>query len=82
MLSAFVLWLRHPRTANRDEMWTARHAELLSRAWNRLVSAARRLSGYEVELVGRELSVDPTRPLWYWPGTPDPADSFALVHLL
>ena len=82
MLVAFALWLRHPRRAADDEQWTQRHASLLGRALDQLMSAARRLFGYEVELVGRELRVEHQHPLVVLARHAGPGDSFTLVHLL
>ncbi len=82
MMTAFALWVRHPRTANTDEVWTARHAELLGRALEQLMAAAHRLFGYEVDLVGRELRLEHDRPVVVLARHAGPGDSFTLVRLL
>lgn len=82
MVLAFGLWLRHPLREDRDAAWTERHAEMLGRALDQLISAARRLVGYEVDLVGRELRIDHRHPLVVLARHAGPGDSFTLVHLL
>jgi 1-acyl-sn-glycerol-3-phosphate acyltransferase len=82
MLVAFALWVRQPRATSRDERWTRRHTDLLGQALDQLMSAARKLFGYEVELVGRQLRIEPRRPLVVLARHAGPGDSFSLVHLL
>jgi 1-acyl-sn-glycerol-3-phosphate acyltransferase len=82
LLAAFAMWLRQPRKASHGPEWTSRHAELLGRALDRLMSAARRLFGYEVDLVGRELRIEYGRPLVVLARHAGPGDSFTLVHVL
>ncbi|MEO6886169.1 MAG: 1-acyl-sn-glycerol-3-phosphate acyltransferase [Jatrophihabitantaceae bacterium] len=82
MLVALAFWLRHPRRAGQDAAWTKRHAELLGRALDQLMSAAGRLFGYAVDLVGRELRIEHQHPLVVLARHAGPGDSFTLVHLL
>jgi 1-acyl-sn-glycerol-3-phosphate acyltransferase len=82
VFAAGWLWLRHPRRATRDADWTRRHAQLLGRALDQLMAAARRLFGYEVVLIGRELRIEQQHPLVVLARHAGPGDSFTLVHLL
>ena len=82
MMVAFGLWLRHPRRAGHGQAWTARHAQLLGRALDQLMSAARGLFGYEVELIGKELRIEHEHPVVVLARHAGPGDSFTLVHLL
>ena len=82
MLVAFGWWLRYPRAGQHDAAWTRRHAELLGRALDQLMAAARRLFGYEVALVGKELRIEHHHPLVVLARHAGPGDSFTLVHVL
>ena len=79
-----ALWLRFPRRAGRDPArWTKAHRQLLSRALTVLVTAARPLLGFSVEVQeppDRDLIAG--RPLLVLARHGGPGDSFALVQLL
>ncbi|HEY2043061.1 MAG TPA: 1-acyl-sn-glycerol-3-phosphate acyltransferase [Jatrophihabitans sp.] len=82
VLRSFGFWLRHPSPRRDLRQWREWHAALLGRALARLMSASRRLCGYQVELVGRPVVLDPSRPLIVLARHAGPGDSFTLVHLL
>jgi len=77
------LWLRNPLPGRRDEVrWRQRHARLLGWALGTLMVTARRLFGYQVEVIGREPDLHTDRPLVVLARHAGPGDSFTLVHLL
>jgi 1-acyl-sn-glycerol-3-phosphate acyltransferase len=82
MLDSLWYWLRSPGRRRDVRAWRAQHSELLGRALSRLIRVARTLVGYQVELVGRDLHLDPVNPLVVLARHAGPGDSFTLVHLL
>ncbi|HEU5268389.1 MAG TPA: 1-acyl-sn-glycerol-3-phosphate acyltransferase [Jatrophihabitans sp.] len=82
MLSGGWYWLRSPRRHRDVAAWHARHSALLGRALSTLMSVAGTLFGYRVELVGRDLMLDPVDPLVVLARHAGPGDSFTLVHML
>jgi len=75
-------WLRNPGWRRDVRTWRAQHSALLGRALTRLISLARTLFGYRVELVGQDLRIDPHNALVVLARHAGPGDSFTLVHLL
>jgi 1-acyl-sn-glycerol-3-phosphate acyltransferase len=82
LLAAFGLWLRFPSRRRDETTWRSAHSRLLQRALGRLLVAGRRLFRYDVELVGRPIVTDASRPLIALARHAGPGDSFTLVHLL
>jgi len=82
MLAACWYWLRSPGRHRDLAVWHAQHSALLGRALSRLMSVAGTLFGYRVELIGRDLMLDPVNPLVMLARHAGPGDSFTLVHLL
>jgi 1-acyl-sn-glycerol-3-phosphate acyltransferase len=82
MLGGARLWLRHPIHHRDEQKWRAQHTALLARALTRLMAAAHRLVGYDVQFVGSEPHTQPDRPLIVLARHAGPGDSFTLVHLL
>lgn len=75
-------WLRSPRGHRDQRRWLAQHSELLGWALSRLIGVARRLFGYQTELVGRDLHIAADNALVVLARHAGPGDSFTLVHLL
>ena len=84
LICCALLWLRYPLPHRRDQArWSAAHQALLRRALALLISAARPLFGFRVELLEppdghRAIG----RPLLVLARHGGPGDSFALVELL
>lgn len=78
------LWLRYPLTGRRDDVrWSALHVHLLGRALSLVVTGARKLLGFQVEVQeppDSHLIIG--RPLLLLARHGGPGDSFALVELL
>jgi 1-acyl-sn-glycerol-3-phosphate acyltransferase len=84
VISCAALWLRYPIAKLRDQArWSQSHLKLLSRVLSVLISAARPLLGFSVEV---QEPPDQERiagcPLLVLARHGGPGDSFALVHLL
>ena len=82
MLGGARLWLRHPARHRDEHEWRSQHTALLARALTRLMAAAHRLFGYDVQFVGSEPRPEADRPLIVLARHAGPGDSFTLVHLL
>jgi 1-acyl-sn-glycerol-3-phosphate acyltransferase len=82
VLGCFWFWLRQPGARRDAQLWRDRHAALLGRLLSQLMQVAGRVLGYRVELVGRPIELDPSRPLIMLARHGGPGDSFTLVHLL
>jgi 1-acyl-sn-glycerol-3-phosphate acyltransferase len=82
MLVSLWYWLRSPSRHRDVRGWRTQHSELLGQTLDRLIEVARRLVGYRVELVGRDLRLDPVNPVVVLARHAGPGDSFTLVHLL
>ncbi|HEX2903973.1 MAG TPA: 1-acyl-sn-glycerol-3-phosphate acyltransferase [Jatrophihabitans sp.] len=82
VLSSFRLWLQQLGRRRDEQAWRQAHAALLAGALSRLSEAAGRWFGYRIELVGRDIGLQPDGPLLMLARHAGPGDSFSLVHLL